>query len=61
MKAPELHLTVLMLDLTNPERFELARLTLQSLSQKIRCDVLGSEESKDPIPVNLTFEGLKSH
>ena len=54
-KAPQLHMTVLMLDLAKPERFELAKETLQSLTSEIKSDIL------DDKPVNLTFEGLKSH
>ena len=57
--APTLHLTMLMLDLKDPVRFEAAKTVLQSLDREI-MNLLGGTEGQDPRPIELTFKGLKT-
>ena len=54
--SPQLHLTVLMLDLADPERLQLAKETLLSLQPRISEDIMAKAKSLD-----ITLEGLKSH
>merc|ERR1712080_373108 len=57
----QLHMTVLMLDLTDPRRFDLAVKVLKSLESEIQMNVLGAHLGLEPTPVNLQFKGLNSH
>lgn len=55
-----LHLTVLMLDLRDPGKLELAKKTLQSLERMVLEDYLGAKDGEDPDPITLSFKGVKT-
>ena len=59
-KAHQHHLTILMLDLSDPAKLELAKKTLQSLERTILVDLLGAENGEDPEPITISFKGIKT-
>ena len=54
------HLTVLMLDLSDPLKLELAKKTLQSLEKTILEDHLGARGGNEPEPVTISFKGINT-
>lgn len=59
-KAHQHHLTVLMLDLSDPAKLDLAKKTLQSLETTILQDFLGAKGGEDPEPITISFKGVKT-
>ena len=59
-KSQTHHLTVLMLDLSDPLKLELAKKTLQSLEKTILEDHLGARDGSDPEPVTISFKGINT-
>lgn len=57
-KSAEQHLTVMMLDLSDPVRFDMAKSLLQSLEREIQQEILGAVGGADPEPVSLKFKGI---
>ena len=54
------HLTILMLDLSDPVRLKMCQNVLNSLDREIQTDILDATGGSDPTPINLTFKGLRS-
>jgi hypothetical protein len=59
-KAHQFHLTILMLDLSDPSKLELAKKTLQSMERTILDDFLGAKSGEDPDPITISFKGIKT-
>ena len=54
------HITILMLDLSDPVKLEMAKTVLQSVDREIQTDILEAVNGADPRPINLTFQGLRT-
>ena len=49
-----------MVPLETPEKLKLAKEVLQSLQSDIQDDILEAKGGDDPVPVNLTLQGLQA-
>ena len=49
-----------MLDLKDQQRFNMAKSALQELERNILEEVLGATEGRDPEPIEITLQGLKT-
>jgi len=58
LPVPQLHITITMVHLDDPEKLQLAKNVLQSLQGDIQEKILGATDGDDPIPLNLTLKGL---
>ena len=53
-------MTILMLDLSEPNKLDLAKKTLQSMERTILEDFLGAKNGEDPEPIQLSFKGVRT-
>lgn len=54
------HITILMLDLSDPLKLEMAKRVLEDLDREIQTDILDATGGSDPKPIHLTFRGLRT-
>lgn len=59
-KPSDHHLTLLMLDLSDPVNFEKAKSVLKASEIYIQEKILGGEKGMDPTPINVDFRGVKT-
>jgi hypothetical protein len=50
----------MMLDLSDPEKLELAKKTLQTLEHTVLEDFLNAKNGEDPEPIQISFKGVKT-
>ena len=54
------HITLLMMDLSDPQRFKTAQDVLQSVKDEVNFDILKATADKKAPPVMLTFRGMST-